>query len=207
MNKQSQKRLTPLAQLFIQHWINQEHIRLPRLVLLSIRRHELADKLNHADTAPRTTIHRRHRRQLVTHHKELAHDDKLLLVPVERPRLHHVLTRELLHPRRVDRLLVIRLLHVDEPLRLGRHDIRIRRTRFRALPCEHGGLHRGLIVAKGHSHQLDQLGLSVTTHTRRHIEALLAVHALQARCEKPQCVAAQLRIREEFSEEVHNICL
>ena len=207
MDQQRQERLAPQAQLLVQERVNQEHIRLLRLILIVIRRHELAHKLDNANAPPRAAIHCRDRRQRVTHHEELAHDDEFLLVAKQRSRLHHVLTRELLHPRGIDRLLVIRLLEIDEAPALSGHDIRIGRTRLRALSRQHRALERGLVVAQRHPHQLHQLGLSVATHARRHVEALLAIHPLQTRGQETEGVAPKFRIGEQLTEEVHDVRL
>ena len=198
MNQQRQEGLTPLAQLLVQHVIHQEHIRAASQIFRVLRQHEFADKGNHTNTAPSTTIHGGHRRQLVTHHKELAHNDELLLVAIEGAGLHHVLTRELLHPRRVNGLLVIRLLEIDEPPALGRHDFRVRRTRLRTLTRQHRGLERGLVITQGQPHQLNQLGLSIAADTSSDIEALLAIHTLQTGRQKPEGVAAEFRTWEQL---------
>ena len=98
------------------------------LALLSVRIHELTDEGNRHHTPPSASVHRMDRGEFVTEHEHLARNLELALVLKQTSRLHDILAGELLHTRRIERLAVIGLRHVDEAAIADGHNIWIRRT-------------------------------------------------------------------------------
>ena len=153
VNQQREKARTPPLELSVQVHVARKDVRLPDLLVARID--ELALEWDETHTTPRTPVHRIDRRQGITHHEEFPRNLEALLVGIQTPRLHGILTAELLHAARVERLTVIRLLHVDEPLVLDTHDIRIGRTRLGTLPRQGRRLKRRLVVSERHHHEVD----------------------------------------------------
>ena len=207
MDQQCQPRLTPDTKLGVQIIIPGKHIWPPRLQLWIRLVHELAPKHNHPNTTPRATIHGVNRRQPVTHHKELARNPEALLVLKETTSLHHILARKLLHPGSVQRLTVIRLLEVNEPLVLDADDIRIRRTRIRTLPRERRGRQRRAIVTEGIFHQIHHLGFAVTTHPDKRVVTLLPIRPLQTTRHEPNVIHEETLSGKDLTQEIHELLL
>ncbi len=207
VDQEREEGLAPLAEFLIQFRVARIYIRLLEQQFGAVIGYELGLERNDLDAAPSAVVHGRHRRKTIAHHADLTHDTELLLVAIEGTGLYHVLTRELLHATRVDRLLVVGLLHIDKSAALGRHDIWIRRARVGALSGQHSGLHGRLVVPEREAHEFHQFGLAIATHTCESVVTLLSVRTLQTGRKKAQGVAAEFGVRKEFGEEIGDLGL
>ena len=156
VDKEGEERNAPRLHLLIQHVIT----RLDIAALINhgvTLRQETAVKRNDTDTAPSATIHGVDRRHTITREEDLARNLEALLILEETTGFNKVLTRELLHTSRINRLILIRLFRLNEAASLNAHNIRIRSTRLRAFPSECCRAERTRLLPKNTGHKLYEL--------------------------------------------------
>ncbi len=190
----------PADDLRVQEGITGIHMLhgIRRLPLL----HERADVGNHTETAPSTLVHGRDRREFIAAHEDAGHHDERVLILEETAGLQCVLTRQLLHQRRVDPFALFGLHHGNESFALEDNHLGIRGPRIGALASQ-GRYGQGLLVLTERlAHEVDDLGLAVTTGARHDIELLFVVRTLQTGAVERQGVLTEHGVRIDLVEEI-----